>query len=427
MPDATLMIKILIILLCLAYPVALFPQKKDDFDSKKTILVIDTVKITQYELDKYLLHKKIKDIEQLKRQNPDFFRRLINGFIDDNYFLAEALRLGFNNHDKIRQKLKSFSRFIMTQIHGPLYNVLIEQNIHIEADDILAAQKLRDKEIECSILEFPDSDRYELFMKNNTGLINSTDSFDESCISNSQNVKITNHKAAWPLLLFSKEDNEIIFQAHSNDILGPFVIDGKYYHVFLKDVSEFQDLTSDSTQKIKLDRILRMMERRKLERQHYAHIEASAQMVFFPEAINELASHLGSFSSPEQVNNKNLNDILNLPLMQYSIDSVIKYTNVDSFVEYYKFLPLKYMLKTRQDILSCLRNMVNEEYEYATAVRLGLDQAESFRLDFISYNRQLLIKGFKDSLGDSADSILVSLKNKYTMTCMIDLSEDASP
>ena len=40
------MIKILIILLCLAYPVALFPQKKDDFDSKKTILVIDTVKIT---------------------------------------------------------------------------------------------------------------------------------------------------------------------------------------------------------------------------------------------------------------------------------------------------------------------------------------------------------------------------------------------
>jgi hypothetical protein len=409
----------LIIVISFAFPNMLLSQYNAGNDAKKTVLVVDDIFVTKYELDKYMFRNKNRNNGR-KGQYPDEIKRLISNFIDDYYFLAEAVHQGFENHADVKEKVSSYSHFFMTQLNGPLYKTIIEDSIFILEKDIFEARKKRTKAIDISILEFVDSETYKIFLRKNTNIAAREDLFDPLRTRTEEKVKLFNLKLIWPYLLFSRTDNDNIFDAQVNDILGPLFSDGKYYLVLIKQISDYHDSSSEEVQLEMLNNILKIFKRKELEQKHYNQINMSSKIYFYDKTIDFFVSKLIGLSSPDQISQGFFISLLKMQLMKYSIDSVTKCIDVNSFLTYYKYLPVKFMLKSRQDILHYLRNMVYEEYEYALAIRLKIDQSESFRLNLINYRRQLLIKNFKASVGQSADSVLVFLKTKYLSNCFID-------
>ncbi len=381
------------------------------------ILKIGNAERTLYELksylDAYIEKHKISSLLNEK----EIINNGINEFINDTYFLADAYDKKIDNVTSINERVVRTSRFLLVQKHGPLYQEIIEKKVKISTDELQEAKMKRKRIVKAKYIIIPkiilesllkiDSVNYSLDLKTFQKIMS------DSCAL--RNIKIVDQDIIYPFLLFSKAVNDEIYHLKIGEITKPILLGDKVCYVLkIADSLNCEAEGQENLQKILAS--LKIQKRKEIEKAHEEKISSDVITIKNEKNISKFAGFVETINLMKENIDNALHCCIIDTLMKINIAGLDTFITVGNFINYYKYLPVKRLVKTKEDINCYLDIIKNEEYEYRLAQKLYLDKTDTFINEIKNYKHKCMINEVKKHyLSKDIPADLLRLKNKFTI------------
>ncbi len=381
------------------------------------ILKIGNAERTRYELKSFLdaYIEKHKNSSLLNEK--EIINNGINEFINDTYFLADAYDKEIDNITSLNERIVRTSRFLMVQKYGPLYQEIIEKKVIITTEELQEAIMKRKRIVKAKYIIMP-----KIFLENLLkidsvnyclDLITFQKIMSDSCVL--RNIKIVDQDIIYPFLLFSKTVNDEIYNLKIGEITKPILLGDKVCYVLKKaDSLNFEAEDQENRQKILSS--LKIQKRKEIEKTHEEKISSDVITIKNEKNISKFAGFIVTINLMKEDIDNALHCCIVDTLMKINIAGLDTFITVGNFINYYKYLPVKRLIKTKEDINDYLDIIKNEEYEYRLAQKLSLYKTDSFINEIKNYKHKCMINEVKRYYSSKdIPANLLRLKNKFTI------------
>ena len=365
--------------------------------SDKIILKIGKVEITEYEFEK---NKK----RYFNPGSGQSYKQWKSNFINEAYFLADALDKGYDTIPDIKIKVDYTAQAMISKVDGYLWNKLAKPQLEFSKQELKDAYNKRNKIYYLEYLKFPNKKVMTEILGNNTTIKTEADYImaANKCRANN-NIYHENRAYIFPFGELHILKNLIINIIKPNTF---YTSEGIYIINPIKTESIRQGSFSHEK-----DQILNELKRIKTRE----IIKEKSEEVFFKAKIStnnkvkaELIKQLNA-SSPTIVNDT---------LLTFRFKGKVKPITCKEFLDYYKNTPFTQKIENKTQLEETIKNAVMQKIEYTEADSLGIFSDIQYVLDKRNYrNRVILPQYFKNELYDSilvADDEILDCYKKNT-------------
>ena len=188
-------------------------HNRDEF-SGKTVLKIGSATISEYELLKNMKEAEKSGIKSQKEK-----QNWLNQFIDRTYLLQDALYLGYDTLQSVRNRVNSMAKIILTQFSGRYWEKRSGTETEVSKKEIREAFLKREYIYYVDYLYFKDRDEMERLL-NNVAPVDYTQ-FKQAALKLKRDKNyFANQAFQWPFNQLT-EANETVFTMKVGEVSNP--------------------------------------------------------------------------------------------------------------------------------------------------------------------------------------------------------------
>jgi len=383
-------------------------------NSSRIILQIDTLCINEESFLKEFIDEN-PDLNELKsnRLRNKQIEKWKENYLENCYFLLDAINLGYNSHKEINNKVERYANYSLAKKDGFLWKYREEPKLKISAKEIKDAYKAREKEYYIESIVFLDTAYYFNLVKNKPTFINKPlKDLLLFCEQEKVKYQITTTQYPYNDLLYYPDD--LIDSLETNKVIGPYFYKNicLYFHLLRKEnikqkpFNTEKEMIIDDLKKHKSFRIVE---------ENVNQIVEYAQPVYNNINISKFLS-IENKCRIEKNSDSLFNNKSPLPLVVYRYKNKLVELEAHRFWSYRKNF---YLVMDLNDVISVkneLTNFIIEEYVSDEAKGLKLDTLNAFILKNNLYKHKLMVEEYKNELKKNITNISdVDLLNYYDL------------
>ena len=371
--------------------------------SDKIILQIDTLKITEYELE--------KSLDNFKKMHPNASKNEIdkwrNEYIGNTYFLVEAYRNHLDTTKVVKTKTKIIIKSNNSQVEGPLWEQIEEPTIYTSKEEVEKAYNMLDKGFYFKVLKFKSNRVLKNELRNDT-IINSETKFNSiaSKIKNNNNeIELLKFNANWPFK-FLYEFRETLYNLKEKEVSSIMhSIDGTCYIVYVEKKETIKKQPLNKIKEYLIDQIKQIKTisiAKKDEKEIADNVKRKYNSIAFLPFLNQINSSALKDSTFKNV------------IANYQINGLLKTIYVSDFLDYlyYDYYPVAGFDKV-EDIYTWVNKIIADDYHYQKAYKLGVTKSKAFILSSRYFLNKFTLNAYIDNLYKNIKSDSSEIINYY--------------
>ncbi|MBN2395661.1 MAG: peptidyl-prolyl cis-trans isomerase [Candidatus Atribacteria bacterium] len=340
------------------------------------------LKIGQNEQTKYEFERN----KERTFNRSDSYQKWMNNYIDEAYFLADALDQKYDTLSTINKIVKYASYSMIGRVDGYLWQKVEDPKLSISNTEIKECYKRQNKLFYIETLKLPDKETLTSLLKNDTLIKSEADlkKLISSCKSNNA-VQYLNQVYIYPYneLEFAKE---FIYEMKPGTVSDfQYTNSGIYMIHLLKVEDKPQKSFEKEKELIKI--VLLDIKKKKIADNKQKEVLEKANTTISEKIADELMLII-----------KNKND----SVLKQRSDTIMTFTFhgqrlsflLKDFYDYYKFNPFMNVIDNEQNLIQVLNGYVEEVYLFAEAENLGVTDDQRYRLDRKFFKNRLIVNEY---------------------------------
>lgn len=375
--------------------------------SDKIVIQVGNISITEYEFRKNL------PPDLLEKPQSKSYKKWLDDYIDDIYLLNDAYNKKYDTLSSVRKTLENSAKEMIGKVDGYLWQKQALPKLKISNNELKEAYSKREFVYYLDYILIPDTLKGKYFF-DSIKMENRVDfeKLKEKC-SNIENIIIRNGPYQWPFVEIFPIAEKII-SMNANNVMPPVNTPNGTYVLFLMKKEKVNRVPFER-EKETIYWDLYTVKAQKVIIEKQQEIFTQARVILDDQHINNLSI---AFATINDSNDSTMLHFLgNDTLMKYFFKGeTIVYTvnNYLDYVRHFPFLQEDYRLK--ENIPTCLKNIIIKEYTFNEADSLGILIGKKYLLDQKNFLNNLVLAEYLEKEFNSRISINENkLRNYYEL------------